>query len=625
MDRDPIKEKEDFFEKLSSHDYGKGPLLVLAGPGTGKTSSLVKTIKTHVEKDGDLKTFYVTTLTNITVGHLESRICKEINRDFNNVSTLHYRAKGIIHRYADKIGLNKSFIIIDEPESKVILKDIQQKFLLDGEKVRLEEIKKMLKEHRKAKARSEDLEIGNFPLYYEGLKKFYNTIDWFDVIDLACKILKENTDILESEGSRQNFILVDEYQDLNPAEQNLIRLLYEKCSNLLVAGDDDQSIYSGRYANPSGIVNFEKIYRNAKKIHSSVSLRCPSTILKSSYRLINHNDKTKRELKPELIALPEIDKKVNGGCFVSVGLKSEKAEIDFIGKALETIIVQDKNRANNIMMLCVNRELGIELMNAIKKNYPNIPIHDDLSKDDPKNTQELIVSYLRRFLSNYYDNLALRMLLELLIKVPSERVVPVLGRALEIKGSLRQSLQQEDVLKQLKNKKEAVIKFMKCVKASEKKDDNETLLIFAREYPILKESIQRVIENSKSEHVVKDEEPRGISSTPVNGVRFMTMHSAKGLDADYVFIPFLEKEIRLPAKDTEEQRRLLYVAITRAKIAVIMTWAWCRKTAARHKVGGGGYMGRSRSNFVRECGIINDEQEENVLGVLKQLNSLEKK
>ena len=104
----------------------------------------------------------------------------------------------------------------------------------------------------------------------------------------------------------------------------------------------------------------------------------------------------------------------------------------------------------------------------------------------------------------------------------------------------------------------------------------------------------------------------------------MTMHNSKGLDTNFVFIPFMEEEVRIPGIDLEEQRRLLYVALTRARVSVVFSWAFSRRSASRHKAGGGGFMRRSRSNFMKECGIVGDLPAQNVINRLSQIAKLAK-
>lgn len=614
--KDPINLRKEFTDKVLSHNYSIGPLLILAGPGTGKTFSLIETIRNQLNKGINLKEFYVTTLTNSAAGDFESEIHEKLSENFDNISTLHYRAKGIVHQYADKIDLKKSFGILNKLEIKleikIILSDIQQNMLSQRIKVKNKELNQMLKTYKESIAGDKDITADIFYSYYWKFKKFYNTIDWFDVVYFACKILKENKEILQKESSKQSFILVDEYQDLNPADQDLIKLL-SNSSHLLVVGDDDQSIYSGRYADPSGIVNFTKSYPKAIKITLPVCSRCPTAVLKAGYNLINKNNPQKREAKPILVALPDTDKKANNGYVASVGLKSAKAEAEFIGNAIKSIITYNKDDANNIMVLCANKQLGIELINEIKINHPDIPIQDNLSKHKEDEDNDLIIHYLARFLSNHEDNLALRILLALLVKL-SPKSFSIIFSLVQKNNNLWETVQLETVIKETKNEREALENFIKNVKDSENKNINERMSAFSQIFPAVTEPIKKYIdEHKKSEETKIDDEARTVPHFSPSGVQFMTMHSAKGLGAKYIFIPLLEKEIKLPAKDIEEQRRLLYVAITRARISVIMTWAYSRQSAIRHKAGGGGYIKRNRSDFISECGIERDTTESEVL------------
>jgi len=126
--------------------------------------------------------------------------------------------------------------------------------------------------------------------------------------------------------------------------------------------------------------------------------------------------------------------------------------------------------------------------------------------------------------------------------------------------------------------------------------------LFACRYPSFGETVSAWLAASDTERP-GDEEPRVGAPRPVTGVRFMTLHASKGLQAGYVLIPFMEESVRLPAQDIEEQRRLLYVAITRAKTAVVFSWAWSRRGGARYRAGGGKLLKRKRSAFLVECGL----------------------
>ncbi len=617
--KDPVILRREFIEKVLCHDYSKGPLLILAGPGTGKTFSLLETMKKQMVGGRQLADFFVTTLTNAAVGDFERKAKSELSADFENISTLHFRAKGIVHRYAGRIGLNQSFLVLVKLEKKYVLQEIKQNISVH-KKITARKIGAFLKRYEEELANNKAITKCDFVLIYEELKRFYNVIDWYDVSYLACKILNENADALKEESSKQSFILVDEYQDLNKADQDIIRFISED-SQLLVVGDDDQSIYGDRFADPSGIVNFASLYPGTVKIALPVCSRCPTPIIRASNSLINHNDVKKREVKPELVALPSTDKEADGGYIVSVGLKSAKEEGEFLCAAIQSIIQDKPARASNIMVLCAYRPLGLELMQSITKNSPEIPIEDNLTKEE-KDVYCIIVNYLKRFLANHNDNLALRMILVLFLEVPP-RAYSVIFNIAKSSGSLWEALPKVINRKEIKQIKVHIDRFITTVSANEDKSAEEKLRIFSGEYPKLKEAVEQLIKSSAiCEEVELEDEQRLIKSIPAGGVRFMTMHSSKGLDAKHIFIPFMEEEIRIPAIDIEEQRRLLYVAITRARVSVVFSWAFSRRSASRHKAGGGNFMYRSRSNFINECGISKDTAPKHVLNRLLQLATI---
>ena len=612
---DPLSLRKEFIEVILSHDYSKGPLLILAGPGTGKTFSLVETIRIQVDKGANLSDFFVTTLTNAAAGDFESEVKSKLSTDFENVSTLHFRTKGIVHQYAEKIGLNSSFLVLTDLETDHILKEIQYNLCLQ-KKIKPKEVKVLLSQYEEELANNRAVTMNDFVLAYQDIKTFYNVIDWYEIQYLAYKILSENDDILQKETSRQTFILVDEYQDLNKTEQDLIKLISDG-HHLLVVGDDDQSIYSCRYADPSGIVNFKSLYQETTQISLPVCSRCPTAIIKASYSLINKNDPKKREVKPELIALPETDKNADGGYIVSVGLKSAKEEAAFIGDAIKSIIQNNLDRCKDIMVLCASRDLGLELMKAIAKNHSDIAIQDNLTKEE--DITYIVADYLKRFLISHDDNLALRMFLGLFFKISPEAYSVTLNTA-KSKMSLWEALQQTLNREELKRERAALEKFINIVNVVKEQDIYKKLRVFSQEYSELTTIIEQLIISQKeSGDINGNDELRSVKLLPATGVQFMTMHRSKGLDAKYIFIPFMEREVRLPAKDIEEQRRLLYVAIVRARVSVVISWAFSRQSASRYRAGGGGFMKRQRADLINECGITRDTSPSSVLNRLAQL------
>lgn len=610
--KDPLTLRSEFTAIVLSHDYLKGPLLILAGPGTGKTHSLLETMKKQITDGRQLTDFFVTTLTNAAAGDFEKEAKSKLSVDFENVSTLHFRSKGIVHRHATKVGLNPSFLVFDQLEKQYVLKEVRKN-------IRAKKLVPFLEKYEEELANNRVISMNDFVLAYEKLKKFYNAIDWYDVSYLACKILNDNKDVFLEENSKQSFILVDEYQDLNKADQDIIRLISQD-SQLIVVGDDDQSIYRGRFADPSGIVNFTSLYPGTAKISLPVCSRCPTPIIRASNALINCNNPKNREVKPELIALPNVDKKADGGYIASIGLKSAKEEGEFLSIAIESIIQSDLSRAKDIMVLCPSRLLGLELMQTITRIIPKIPIEDKLTKEE-KDLPCIIVNYLKRFFSDHNDNLALRMLLGLLLKIPPKTYSVIFNNA-EKSGRLWEELLKIIGEKELKKEKKSLERFIDTVSTNEGKSIEEKLKAFSKEYPELKEVIEQLIKSLACEGIEEESDNRSVKSVLPRGVQFMTMHRSKGLDAKHIFIPFMEKEVRLPATDIEEQRRLLYVAITRARVSVVISWAFSRQSASRHKAGGGGFMHRCRSNFINDCGINKDTSPKDILDRLSQLASI---
>ena len=612
---DPEVLRNEFSAKILSYDYSKGPLLILAGPGTGKTHSLLETIKCQVKAGAKLQDFFVTTLTNAAAGDFENDVKAQLSSEFENVSTLHFRAKGIVHQYADMVGLHPSFLVLSNLEKGCVLKEIQL-HLSAIKKAKIKDVANFLKQYEKEAANNKTITFNSFVSIYRKLKKYYNVIDWYDVTYYACKILAENTNIFKKESSRQSFILVDEYQDLNKADQDLIKLMLGS-SYLLVVGDDDQSIYGGRFADPSGIINFPTVYKGATKIVLPVCSRCPTPIIKASYSLISKNDSSNRFVKPQLVALRDTDKKADGGFIASVGLKSSKGEVEFLVAAIRAIINNNSDKANDIMVLCASRSLGLELIEMIRARDPGISIDDKLTKED-KEPMCLIANYLKRFLNDHNDNLALRMFMDLFLKIPAK--IFAIAYALEEDDSLWGTLQRIVTKKGLKKEKIVLDKFIDIIRSSENRSIEEKLNIFAHEYPELKEALDDILRSQEGyKAALPEDEQRSIKVISAKGIKFMTMHRSKGLDAKYVFIPFMEDEIKLPATDIEEQRRLLYVALTRARVSVVLSWAFSRRSATRHRAGGGGFMRRLRSTFINDCGISKDLPPNYVINRLSQV------
>jgi len=627
---DPLTARDQVTARVLAHDYAKGPLLLLAGPGTGKSYSLKETIKNQSAKGYAFSDFYAMTLTKAAAGKFEAEVKDEISNEFDHVSTVHFRAKGILHKYADRVALPKSFrVLAGAPslEIEVVLSDIQQDFAVKVRNIGKKERKALFQKYQAAVANLQSPPDTDFANQFAFYRQFYRAVEWYDVIALARRILAENEDVRVTESQLSPFLLVDEYQDLNPAEQELMRLLCNDRSTLLAVGDDDQSIYGGtmRYAEPSGILNFKNLFPTASKIILPVCTRCPTNILKKANELVSRNlcrDSGKKPLR----ALPRVDERSSCGLVASVGLKSEKAEAEFVAAALRCL--SDIGvPASEVLVLCASKNLGSLLLQSVQKHDPELKLHDCLGVQKRSLDAQQVLTYLVEFLENQEDNnLPLRILLACLCCLKPKEILVLRQAAVVNKQSLWGVLSSGRARGGLKKSAlDRIQRFVNCVEETNTQELVCRLKTFAVLYPSLEQAVVAWETSRPAMLESNEEESRIEQESPITGIRFMTMHSSKGLDARYVFIPFMENSVLLGGKDVEERRRLLYVAITRARTAVIFTWAWSRRGAARYRAGGGNVAGRQRHSFLTECGLTQDIPSAELLQGLRKLSEHEEK
>lgn len=594
MDKDPIEIRKEAGHRILSHDYTQGPLLLIAGPGTGKTYSILETIKFQLKKGYVHSDFFEATLTNAAAKDFNEEAKKAITLEFESSSTLHYRAKGILHKHAQLLKLNSGFTVINDEYRELILRDIS--YILHGSH---KEFKKELGSYHKASAQliTKDDE---FSQIYMNFQFYYAAIDWFDVVKLACQLLNDHQSVRDAECYKFKFVLIDEYQDLNQADQRFVKLLLNGRTNLLAVGDNDQSIYSGRYAEPKGITNFNDQYPTAKQEPLPVTSRLPSKVIDASYSLISNN-KTHDSTSEKLIPLQENDSRSDGGFVISVNLKSDKAELEFIHKAIAEL--RNINISpDQILVLCNCKALGKELIEKLKKADNKLPIQNELEEERPIDDKVLLLKHIRNFIANKNDNLSLRVIMEKLLEPQVNDSSFLASHSFQKGISLWKTITDQSISNQLDNSKVKINDFVGVIiKAEQLQTPDEKIRFILNAMPSFNPLLDLIREEEKTDDsATQDEIPEKEAK-----IRFLTLQSSKGLDADFVFIPFMEESIGLTATDIEEKRRLLYVALTRAKVGVIFTWAWSRRSDKRFKSAGGGGQptGRKPSSFINECGI----------------------
>ena len=280
-----------------------GPVLILAGAGSGKTRVLTHRVAYLIDECGvNPWNIMAITFTNKAAGEMRERVDKIVGFGAESiwVSTFHSSCTRMLRRYADKIGYSNNFTIYDTDDSKALMKDVCKRFQLETQQLKLRNIMGIISKCKDNLVSPEEyaLSAGNdyiktrvskaYTEYQLALKK-NNAFDFDDLIMKTVELFKKNPDVLDSYQERFKYIMVDEYQDTNNAQFELIRLLADKYRNLCVVGDDDQSIYRFRGANIRNILDFEKVYPDATVIKLEQNYRSTQQILDAANAVISNN------------------------------------------------------------------------------------------------------------------------------------------------------------------------------------------------------------------------------------------------------------------------------------------------------------------------------------------------
>ena len=602
-----------------------GPAMVIAGPGSGKTTTLAERfVSLCQEPKADLSRIVGITFTNYAADQMKKKVkekCHELKDSDLHIGTLHYLAKGLLHKHSEKLNLPSAFrVITGSDQESILLADTRLELKTQNFKLWPHE-KKYLRRFQATKACVPDIDTivklpnrkefpsqAQFNESYESLLRYYKSIDWYDVVSLADKLLKENKGILSVVAGKFDHLLVDEYQDLNRADHEFIRLLATKTKSVMVFGDDDQSIYqTRRFANPRGIIDFENVYTNVKNYPLSICWRCGSSILDAAWKLINRNDKTMPERKSNK-KKPIPNPKCGCGTFELLKRNSEKQEIKMIFDELQKEINHNKT-IKEILVLFHSKKIGRKYADEIQNKGLNVK--NLFGQTDKKPESVLLLYEMLRLLKDEADNFASRFLLEKFFKqevpwiairrcISQNQNISLWQSALTDPNTPQVILAWTEKLekwRQMENIAEMLIDLTTSMEIKEEAEIKRIIdWVSKQKSPTIAEILDQLERRGDFEELV----PEGTSekTDETCSIKFMTMHGAKGLDADIVFVPTLEDEL-MPNKWYEpEQRRLLYVSMTRAKCRLLLSWAWSRKGRDIHRSPKSAPIERNRSRFL---------------------------
>ncbi len=590
----------------------EGPCLIIAGAGSGKTKVLTHKIAYLIGEKNVLPwNILAITFTNKAANEMKERIANLVGDVAKDIwmGTFHSICVRILRKFIDRIGFDSSFIIFDTSDQRTLIKACIKEVNLDDkmftDRSVLSEISnaknEMLEpEQYQVKARG-DFRKEKIAMVYELYQKRLkenNAIDFDDIINYTIKILMDNIDILEYYSDKFKYVLVDEYQDTNKAQFTLVTMLASKNGNITVVGDNDQGIYSFRGADISNILNFERDFPGTKIIKLEQNYRCTGNILKAANSVIKNNEVTyKKELWTEndIGNLPKV-----------YSASNEYDEGTYIANQIEHLRREEYYKYSDFAILYRMNTQSRAIEDILRRENIAYKIIGGLKFYERKEIKD-IISYLR-LIQNPSDNLSLKRIInepkrgigktsldkiEELSNSTGTSMYEIIEKADEynLNRVFINSREFINCIQELRSKKDD-IKISDLIKETLKKSgytkalENENTIEAENRIENLDEFLTVAIEfeEESADNKLSDFLEGITLSSDIDDmeesddvVTLMTLHSAKGLEFPVVFLVGMEEGI-FPgyksiseAKELEEERRLCYVGITRAKENLFLT------------------------------------------------------
>ncbi|MDD3048753.1 MAG: UvrD-helicase domain-containing protein [Bacilli bacterium] len=620
--------------------YKDGPLLILAGAGSGKTRVLTYKVAYLIEEGTSPFSILAITFTNKASKEMKERIYSLVGDQANNIqiSTFHSFGYKIIRQNFKLLNLNNNFTILDESDTISVVKKILKELNLDPKQYNPKAIKNQICSAKNelltpdlytkyVKTDWDEIVLKVYKKYQEALLN-NNSVDFDDLLMLPIILFKKHPDVLNDYQEKYKYILIDEYQDTNEAQYKLTKMISSKYQNICVVGDNDQSIYSFRGANYNNILNFEKDYPNTKTILLEENYRSTKTILKAANNIIKNNklrkDKnlwTDNQEGNKINYYRANDEKDEAHYIINEVKKLSKEGIPYDEMAIlyrtnaQSRALEESFLVENIPYKVVgayafyNRKEIKDLVAYLKLIYND---QDDVSLlrciNNPKRgigdktIDDLIAKANVNHITIYEaidsgKELAFKKIIEELKALSETSSLTELVDLILIKTGLKKSLDAEHTL-------EADIRL-------ENLDEFKSITRgFEERYGVisLEEFLVEISLVSNSEDLKEGNNEK---------VSLMTTHAVKGLEFEVIFIVGLEEGI-LPHNNSlesnselEEERRLFYVAVTRAKKHLYFINARMRLLFGERRING-------ESRFINEVGCeclesLNKKEEPTVI------------
>lgn len=607
-------------KQLEAVNHTEGPCLVLAGAGSGKTRVLTERIIKLIDDGVSPYNILAITFTNKAAKEMRVRVQNKIGDVANSIfiGTFHSFGLRILRENYDAIGYSSNITILDTDDTKSLIKRILKENSFDPADYDIKHIISKISsakndgisplEFSKLFLNEHDKVIGLVYEKYLKLLKENNSVDFDDLLLKPVEIFKKRKDILEKYQERFRYILVDEYQDTNSIQYELCKMLAKKYNNIFVVGDANQSIYSWRNADYRNILNFEKDYKNAHVVLLEENYRSTNTILKAANSVIkNNNEGTKLNLWTSI---------GDGEKVEYIRVEDEIKESSFVINKIKELVSEGYSYSDFAVLYRTNAQSRTVEEAFVRNNIP----YNIIGSYYFYNRKEIkdLIAYLN-LIYNTNDSVSL------------ERVINTPKRGIGTKtiDNIREKANMNDISlfdaidsgKELEFKK-LILELIEDSKTMNLSDLIEDVLVktgLRREYELDKsiESDTKVENLNEFKSLAVNFEDNGIYDLSTflenimlvsdkgqyaeddNNVNIMTLHSAKGLEFNIVFILGMEEGI-FPhsrsfesAKELEEERRLCYVGITRAKKKLYLLSACTRTLYGRTS-------GTIESRFIKE-------------------------
>jgi len=603
-------------KQLEAVTHFEGPALVLAGPGSGKTRVLTNRIihlinEKKISKDNIL----CVTFTNKAAKEIKERIAHSLHENENFVSwvgTFHSVCSRILRKDGKWVGVGVNFVVYDTNDSLALIKESMKSLNIDVKKINPYAVMEAISSAKNEMVDENEYSKISFNFFYKNVAKIYplyqkklrenNALDFDDIIGMTIKLFVEQPNLLEKYQETFKFILIDEYQDTNKAQYTLAKMLAEKYKNLFVVGDMSQAIYSFRGADYRNILQLEKDYQNLLVFHLDQNYRSTKKILESAVKVIKNNPShIHLDLWTDNDEGEEID--------LFTGL-NEHEESMYVCDSIQRYRSLGLNFSKFAILYRTNAQSRTIEEYLIRSGIP-YKIFGGVGFYSRKEIKDL-VSYLKVFY-NPKDSLSWDRVLNTPTRGVGDKTIEKIKEAnfdlnlidQKTKFPFSELIQSADLhstlelLDMVLEKTNYIAWINDGTEEAESRIENiQELRSVASQFLLLADFLENVslIESSNK---AKDSD--------IEAVTLMTVHSAKGLEFDHVYMIGMEEGLfphsrsLMNPTEIEEERRLMYVAITRAKRKLTLSNAKARL-----------YFGNVQMNlpsrFLLEMGKLNKIQ-----------------